>query len=80
MRVDFVMALGGVPVIELFNDARYWQRTRVPWLFSPLRPQQKGDCGKARKVVQVLFRGDVIEVVPPNHISISPEGGGARQL
>jgi hypothetical protein len=30
---------------------------------------KKSDPGKALKVVQVLFRGDVIQVDPPNHLS-----------
>ena len=49
-----------------------------PLACQPPESAKKGDCGKTCKLVQVLFRGDVVEVDPPNHISISPEGGVAR--
>jgi hypothetical protein len=29
MQVGFLMALAGVPVMELFHNVGYWQRTRV---------------------------------------------------
>jgi hypothetical protein len=68
--ISFVVALGGVPVKELFNDVGYWRRKRVPQLVTPLRSAKKGNCGKTRKVVQVLSLGDVVEVDLPNYISI----------
>ena len=69
-QVSSVMALAGVPVRELFNDVGYWRRKRVPQLVTPLRSAKKGNCGKTRKVVQVLSLGDVVEVDLPNYISI----------
>ena len=40
MQVGFVMALGGVPVKELFDDVGYWPRTRLPRLVNPLRKKR----------------------------------------
>ncbi len=44
-QVSFVMALGGVPVKEFFNDVGYWRRKRVPWLVNPPKAH-KSNCGE----------------------------------
>ena len=69
MQVGFLMALAGVPVRELFDYVRYRRRTRVPRARQWAESTKKSDPGKTPKVFQVLFRWDVIEVDPPNHIS-----------
>jgi len=69
MRVDFLMALAGVPVRELFLYVGYWQRTRVPHAPQWAESAKKSDSGKTPKVLQVFFRRDVIQVDHPNHIS-----------
>ncbi len=77
MQVGFVMALVGVPAKELLNDVGYWQRTRVPRACQLTGCECKKACRTTTTtVVQVLFRWDVFEVNPPNHISNSPEGEG----
>ena len=65
MQAGFLMALAGVPVRELFENVGYWQRTRVPRARQLAESAKKSDPGKALEVVQVLFRGDVIEVDHP---------------
>jgi hypothetical protein len=67
MHVGFLMALAGVPVRELFNYVQYWRRTRVPHARQRAKSAKKSDPGKTPKVLQVLFRRDIIEVDPPNH-------------
>jgi hypothetical protein len=69
MQVCFLMALAGVPVRELFNYVGYWQRTRVPHAGQLAESAKKSDPGQTLKLIQVLFRGDIIEVDPANHIS-----------
>ena len=69
MQVGFLMALAGVPVRELFDYVGYWRRKRVPRACQWAESAKKRDPGKTLKVLQVLFRRDVIEVDPPNHIS-----------
>ena len=69
MQVGFIMALAGVPVRELFVYVGYWRRTRVPRARQRAEGAKKSDSGKTPKVLQVLFRRDVIEVDPPNNIS-----------
>ena len=69
MQVGFLMALAGVPVRELFVYVEYWRRRRVPRARQWAESAKKSDPGKTPKVLQVLFRRDVIEVDPPNHIS-----------
>ena len=75
-QAGFIMALVGVPVKELLDDVGYWRRTRVPRLVNGLRSVKKRNRASTTTVVQVLFRWDVFEVDPPNHISNSPEGEG----
>ena len=69
MQVGFLMALAGVPVRELFVYVGYWQRTRVPRACQRAESVKMSDRGQTPKVLQVLFRRDVIEVDPPNSIS-----------
>ncbi len=69
MQVGFLMALAGVPVMELFHNVGYWWRTRVRRACQRAERGKKSDPGKTPKVVQVLFQGDVVEVHPLNHIS-----------
>ncbi len=69
MQVGFLMALAGVPVRELFVDVGYWRRRRVPCARQWAEGAKKSDSGKTPKVLQVLFRRDVIEADPPNYIS-----------
>jgi hypothetical protein len=71
-QAGFILAL----VKELLDDAEYWRRTRVPWLINGLQSVKKQNRASTTTVVQVLFRWDVFEVDPPNHISNSPEGEG----
>ena len=59
MQVGFLMALAGVSVRESFHNAGCLWRTRVPFI-NGLRAKTS-DIGKTPKVIQVLFRGDVIE-------------------
>ena len=73
-QVGFVMALVGVPVKELLDNVGYWRRTRVPCACQPAASVKKRNRATTTTVVQVLFRWDVFEVDPPNHISNSPEG------
>ena len=75
-QVGFVMALVGVPVKELLDDVGYWRRTRVPRACQRAASVKKRNRATTSTVVQVLFRWDVFEVDPPNHISNSPEGEG----
>ncbi len=75
-QAGFIMALVGVPVKELLDDVGYLRRTRVPQLVNGLRSVKKRNRPSTTTVVQVLFRWDVFEVDPPNHISNSPEGEG----
>ncbi len=74
MQVGFVIALAGVPVKELLDDVGYWWRTRVPRACQRAGSVKKRNRATTSTVVQVLFRWDVFEVDPPNHISNSPEG------
>jgi hypothetical protein len=69
MQVGFLMALAGVLVRNLFIYVGYWRRTRVPRAHQWAEGAKKSDSGKTQKVLQVLFRRDVIEVDPPNYIS-----------
>jgi hypothetical protein len=69
MQVGFLMALAGVPVMELFHNVGYWQRTRVCCACQQAERGKKSNPGKTPKVVQPLFQGDVVEVHPPNHTS-----------
>jgi len=69
MQVSFIMALAGVPVRELFFYVGYWRRTRVPRACQWAENVKTSDPGQTPKVLQVLFRRDVIEADPPNHIS-----------
>jgi len=71
MQVGFLMALAGVPLMELFVYVGYWRRTRVPRARQRARAEsvKTSDPGQTPKVLQVLFRRDVIEVDPSNHIS-----------
>ena len=75
-QAGFIMALVGVPVKELLDDVGYLRRTRVPRLVNGLRSVKKRNRASTTTVVQVLFRWDVFEVDPPNHISNSSEGEG----
>ena len=73
----FIMAfLVGVPVLELLNDVGYWRRTRVPCACQWAASVKKRNLVSTTTVVQLLFRWDVFEVDPMNHISNSPEGEG----
>ena len=69
------MALAGVPVPvrELFFNVGYWQRTRVPCARQRAGSTKESDPGKIPKVIQLLFRGDVIEVDPPNESHIKTD-------
>jgi hypothetical protein len=69
MQVGFLMALAGVPVRKLFNYVGYCRRKRVTCARQRAESAKKSDPGKTPKLLQVLFRRDVIEVDPPNHIS-----------
>ena len=69
MRVDFLMALAGVPVRELFVYVGYWKRTRVPCAPQWAESAKKSDSGTTLEVLQVYFQRDVIQVDHPNHIS-----------
>jgi len=62
MQVGFLMALAGVPVKELFVYVGYWRRTRVPRARQRAENVKTSDPGQTPKVLQVLFRRDVIEV------------------
>ncbi len=75
-QVGFVMALVGVPVKELLDNVGYWRRTRVSRACQRAASVKKCNRTTTTTVVQVLFRWDVFEVDPPNHISNSPEGEG----
>ena len=55
MQVGFLMALAGVPVMELFHNVGYWQRTRVRCACQWAERGKKSNPGKTPKVVQVLF-------------------------
>jgi hypothetical protein len=74
MQVGFLMALAGVPVRKLFDHVGYWWRTRVPRAHQRAESIKTSYPGQTPKVLQVLFRRDVIEVDPPNHIWNWPEG------
>ncbi len=76
MQAGFIMALIGVPVKELLDDVGYLRRTRVPRSVNGLQSVKKRYRASTTTVVQVLFRWDVFEVDPPNHISNSSEGEG----
>ncbi len=65
-----------VPVKELLNNVGYWRRTRVSRACQRAVSVKKGNRATTTTVVQVLFRWDIFEVDPPNHISNSPEGEG----
>jgi len=69
MQVGFIMALAGVPVREFFVYVGYWWRTRILRARQWAENVKTSDPGQTPKVLQVLFRRDVIEVDPPNHIS-----------
>ncbi len=70
MQVGFLMALAVVSVRKLFDRVGNWWRTRVPCAHQWPESAKKSDPGQTPKVIQVLlYRGDVIEVDPPNHIS-----------
>ena len=75
-QAGFIMALVGVPVKELLDNVGYWRRTRVPRACQRAASVKKRNRATTTTVVQVLFRWDVFEVDPPNHISNSPEGEG----
>jgi hypothetical protein len=75
-QAGFIMALVGVPVKGLLKDVGYWQRTRVPCACQRAASVKKRNHASTTTVVQVLFRWDVFEVDPPNHISNSTEGEG----
>ncbi len=57
MQVGFLMALARVPVMELFHNVGYWQRTRVHRACQQAERGNKSNPGKTPKVVQVLFQG-----------------------
>ena len=65
MQVGFLMTLAGVSVREFFDNVRYWWRPRVP------RARQQAESVKRviPENTQILFRVDVIEIDPPNHLS-----------
>ena len=69
MQVGIIMALTGVPMKELFIYVGYWRNTRVPCARQWAESEKTSDPGQTPKVLQVLFRRDVIEVDPPNYIS-----------
>jgi hypothetical protein len=69
MQVGVIMALTGVPMRELFIYVGYWRNTRVPCARQWAESEKTSDPGQTPKVLQVLFRRDVIEVDPPNYIS-----------
>ncbi len=75
-QAGFIMALGRVPVKGLLDDVGYWRRTRVPRACQRAASIKKRNRASTTTVVQVLFRWDVFEVDPLNHISNSPEGEG----
>jgi hypothetical protein len=60
MQVGFLMALAGVPVMELFHDVGYWQRTRIHCACQWAERGKKSDPGKIPKVVQVLTWRNVV--------------------
>ncbi len=43
-------------------------------LVNRLGAQKTRVCTKISNVIQLLFRGNVVEVTPPNHISNKTEG------
>ncbi len=55
IQVGFLMALAGVPVMELFHNVGYWRRTRVCCACQWAESGKKSDPGKTLEVVQVLF-------------------------
>jgi hypothetical protein len=55
MQVGLLMALAGVPVMELFQNVGYWWRTMVLCARQWAERGKKSDLGKTPKVVQVLF-------------------------
>jgi hypothetical protein len=55
MQVGFLVALAGVPMMKLFHNFGYWQRTRVCHACQWAERGKKSDPGKTPKVVQVLF-------------------------
>ncbi len=55
MQVGLLMALVRVPVMELFHNVGYWQRTRVRRACQRAERGKKSNPGKSPKVVQVLF-------------------------
>ena len=69
MQVGFIMALAGVPVRELFVYVGYLRKMRVSRACQWAENIKTSDPGQTPKVLQVLFRRDVIKVDPPNHIS-----------
>ena len=69
MQVGFLMTLARVPVRKLFKNVGYWRRTMVPPAPQQAESANKSDPGKTPKVIQVSFRGSVIEVDPLNHKS-----------
>ncbi len=74
MPVSILMALARVPTVELFDLVWYWWRTSV-LRACPLAGSTKTRvCTKISSVIQLLFRGDVVEVTPPNHTSNKTEG------
>jgi hypothetical protein len=46
MQVGFLLALAGVPVMELFHNVGYWQRTRVSRSHQQAERGKKSDPGK----------------------------------
>ena len=69
MQVGFLMALAEVPVRVMFVYVGYWRRTSVPRARQWDESVKTSDPRQTPKVLKVLFRRDVIEVDPPNHIS-----------
>jgi hypothetical protein len=55
MQVGFLLALAGVPVMELFHNVGYWQRMRVHCACQRAEKEKKSNPGKTPEVVQVLI-------------------------
>ena len=75
MPGSILMALAGVPAVELFNLVWYWWRTSVLRACKPAGSTKTRVCTKISSVIQLLFRGNAVEVTPPNHTSNKTEGG-----
>ncbi len=57
MQVGFLMALVGVPVIELFHNVGYWQRTRVRCARQRAERGKKSNPEKHLRWFKYSFKG-----------------------